>query len=39
MLNISKLTREDWIFIVLFDLAVFYIGYTIGKDTLTKDKV
>jgi hypothetical protein len=26
-----KLTKSDWVFIVLFDLTVFYIGYSIGK--------
>jgi hypothetical protein len=26
-----KLTKSDWVFIVLFDLTVFYVGYSIGK--------
>jgi len=31
MFSFSKLTKEDWIFIVLFDLAVFFIGWNVGK--------
>ena len=31
MFSFSKLNTADWIFIVIFDIAVFYIGWNIGK--------
>ena len=32
-----KLKAEDWFFIVLFDLAVFYIGWSAGKASNKQD--
>ena len=29
--NFWKLKAEDWLFIVLFDLTVFYVAYNIGQ--------